>query len=51
MSGGRAGVVLEEILWRHLFAANSRNRTSFTAFSLIRTLVILPSGDPPCRGS
>jgi hypothetical protein len=38
MSGGRTGVVLEETLWRHLFVANSRDRTSFTALSLIRVL-------------
>lgn len=51
MSGGRAGVVLEETLWRHLFIVNSRDRTSVTAWLPIRTPVTLPSGDPPCRDS
>jgi len=36
MPGGRAPVAISETLWRHLFAANSRDQTSFTAFSLIR---------------
>jgi hypothetical protein len=42
MSGGRAGVVLEETLWRHLFAANSRDEISFSVFLLIRVWLPFP---------
>jgi hypothetical protein len=51
MSGGRAGMVPGEPLRRHLLAANSHDRASFTGSLLSSTLVTLPSGDLPCRGS
>jgi len=46
MSGGRAGVVLGETLWRHLSAADSRDRTPFTSFLQLRG-----PGDPSLRRS
>jgi hypothetical protein len=51
MSDGRIGVVLGETLWRHLPAANSRDRIALTCYLRMPTLVTLPSGDPPFRGS
>jgi hypothetical protein len=46
MYGGRAGVVLGETLGRHLFTAESHDRSSFTACLQIRT-----PGYPPFRRS
>jgi len=42
MCGGRADVVLKETLGRHLFAANSRDRTSLKLFSHIRAMIPFP---------